>query len=140
MTRRNIILAVLALIVLIEVFVPDGYARVLEIHLDVLGGMAQKMSASAASGKRPTPNDLTELIYPLERARGFVGDYRGEEQRRSYIAFVELLDLYRDFVSSIDEARSTPERWQGFLPQLPARGLAVEEAVAGVRATLAAES
>lgn len=139
MSRRNLILAVLAVLIAVEVLVPDRYERVMEVHLEVLGGMAQKIGAIAAAGRRPTPNDLTELIYPLERARQFVDGYESYRDRGSYASFVELIATYEEFVDEIDSARSQPDRWDGFLPKVPAEVARIEAGVEQVRQALARE-
>ncbi len=140
MTARNAILTLIAVVVLVEVFVRRDYARVIEIHVDVLAGMAQKSEAIAATGRRPTPNDLTELIYPLERARDFMDKYRDEADRASYVAFGELADLYESFTRAIDSARSLPQRWDEFAPQVPTEVARIRAAAARVRSALAEES
>ena len=62
------------------------------VHLEVLGGLAGKTAGIAAAGGRLTPNALTELLYPLDRARGFLRSYDDHAERASYAAFVEVVE------------------------------------------------
>ncbi len=139
-TRRNVILAVLAVIVLVEVFGRDDYARVMQVHLDVLAAMAGKMAAVADVGKRPTPHDLTEIVYPLDRARQFVDTYEDHRSRESYGSFLDLIEVYQGFVLEVDAARGSPERWEQFRPLVDARVASIQAAVTRSRSALEAES
>jgi hypothetical protein len=140
MSRRNLLLALLAVVVAVELLVRDGYEDVIEVHLEVLQGLAGKMAAVAASGGRPTPNDLTEMIYPLERARGFLDEYRDQRQRESYRVFASLVDEYAGLVSAVDAARGEPERWQAFRGEVEPRVARIDGAAERVRASLSRES
>lgn len=102
----------------------SSYAQILRVHVEVLTGMAGKALARAEAGRRPTPNDLTELLYPLERARQFAHQYRKQAERPSYQAFLELLDGYEALVNEIDIARVSQEDWVALRQRLPAQGLA----------------
>jgi hypothetical protein len=101
--------------------------------------MAQKIGSMAAAGRRPSPNDLTELIYPLERARQFVDAHESYRDRSSYASFVELTKTYEEFIEEIDSARSQPDRWDEFLPRVPAEVARIDEGIERVRQALARE-
>lgn len=140
MNRRHLLLGLLAIVVAVELLVRDGYEKVLDVHVDVLQGLAGKIGALASAGGRPTPNDLTEMIYPLERARGFLRDYRDEAARESYRSFAALVDEYAALVSAVDAARGVPEQWEALREDVARRARLVEESAARVRATAARES
>lgn len=130
----------LLLIVLVEVFVRDGYEKVAGVHVDVLSGLAQKMGGIADSGRRPSPNDLTEMLYPLTRARHFLDEYRDESGRESYHAFSDLVARYEHFVTAVDAARGTAESWEAFRPRAGDMLRSVDTAVERTRAALAESS
>lgn len=140
MTRGRLLLILLALVLLAEVWLRGGYEKVLRVHLDVLPAMAHKMAANAEVGRRPAPNDLTELLYPLSRARQFVSEYRQHAGRPSYDSFVELVDAYERFVTAADAARATPEAWEAFRPLAAELLVPVDDAAARSRRALAAGS
>jgi len=140
MTWRRIIVAFLAVVVLAEVFVPDRYERVIEVHLDVLDGMAQKIDGIAAMGRRPSPNDLTELIYPLTRARQFTSKYESEGGRESYREFLEVVGAYEQLVAAVDAARGTDASWQATRQIVRDQVRVVAARVVATRAALAERS
>lgn len=117
-----------------------GYAEVMRVHLDVLGGMADKAAGNAATGRRPASNDVTELQYPLQRARQFAYQYRADERRESYRLFVAALDRYQALVEAIDAARGDVQRWSAAQPALPALYEAWQQAAGQVRAALEQEA
>jgi hypothetical protein len=88
-----------------------SYSEVMRVHLDVLGGLADKAAFNAEHGARPTSNDVTELTYPLERARQFAYQYRSYAERESYRRFVTALDRYQALVETVDAARGDEARW-----------------------------
>lgn len=114
-----------------------GYAEVMRIHLDVLSGLADKAAFNASSGRRPASNDVTELTYPLQRARQFAYQYRSYADRESYRLFVAALDRYQAFTEAIDAARGDATRWAAERPNIEARYGAWRDAAAEVRAALA---
>lgn len=140
MTWRRIILALLAVVVLAEVFVPDRYERVIDVHLDVLDGMAQKIDGVAAMGRRPSPNDLTELIYPLTRARHFTSQYEGESGRESYREFLAVVGAYDQLVAAVDAARGTDASWEKMRASVRDQVRIVAARVAATRSALAERS
>ena len=83
----------------------------MRVHLDVLCGMADKAAVQCRHGQRPTSNDVTELTYPLQRARQFAYQYRSYAERESYRRFVAALDRYQALVEAIDAARGDEARW-----------------------------
>lgn len=89
-----------------------GYARVLTIHVEVLTSMADKIAWQADIGRQPTPNDVTELLYPLERARRFRERYRGDDAPRSLALFSVLLDRYDAFAERVDRTRADASAWR----------------------------
>jgi hypothetical protein len=116
-----------------------GYGDILRVHLDVLSGLADKAASKAAAGHRPSSNDVTELAYPLQRARQFLDQYRGEAERGSYQRFAAALERYQAFVEAIDAARGDPERWRAARDQLRDRHAAWRAAADRVAAALDAE-
>jgi hypothetical protein len=114
-----------------------SYGEVLRVHLDVLGGMADKALYNAQAGGRPTSNDVTELTYPLQRARQFAYQYRGYDQRESYRLFGAALDRYQALAEAIDAARGDPARWDTERAQIGAQYQAWRDAADQVRAALA---
>jgi hypothetical protein len=113
-----------------------GYADVMRIHLDVLSGLAEKAAFNAGSGRRPSSNDVTELTYPLQRARQFVYQYRSYADRESYRLFASALDRYQAFADAIDAARGDEARWAAERPSIEARYQAWQAAADQVRAAL----
>jgi hypothetical protein len=114
----------------------NSYDDVLRVHLDVLSSLADKAAGNAAAGTRPRSNDITELTYPLQRARQFVHQYRGYSERASYTAFVSALDRYQAFVDTIDSARGDEARWQAERPRVAAAFAAWQASAEAVRAAL----
>ena len=117
-----------------------GYEDIMRVHLEVLSGMAAKVVAVAGTGRRPRPNDIIELTYPLQRARQFARQYEDYSERRSYRLFVACLDRYEYLVLGIDAARGEAERWAVRRTELPAQHAALAQAMEQVRAALASES
>jgi len=133
MNRRYVILVALALLIGVEHYVRDRYEKVIAVHVDVLSEMTNKATGLATLGKRPSPNDLTELMYPLERARQFIGEYRDESERPSYQRFVAAVDAYEALVMAIDAQRGSVESWADFRPLVAQRAGRVSAALAAVR-------
>lgn len=113
-----------------------GYDRVLTIHLDVLSGMVDKMVAIADAGRRPSSNDITEMLYPLERGRLFLHQFENRAQEESYRQFAAFLDRYAALAAAIDDARTDDGRWSGLRERLPTEAGALRDRVAGLRALL----
>ncbi len=97
----------------------SSYEEILRVHVEVLSSMVDKALAKAESGRRPTPNDITELHYPLERGRQFAHQYRQQAERPSYRSFEKLLDGYERLARQIDVARVSAEDWESLRPRLP---------------------
>jgi len=116
-----------------------SYAEVMRVHLEVLSGMADKAAFNAESGRRPSSNDITELSYPLERARQFAYQYRSDAQRESYRLFVAALDRYQSLVNAIDAARGDEARWAAERPRLAGLQQAWRAAAEQTRAALERE-
>lgn len=102
--------------------------------------MTAKAVESAAGGRRAGPNEVAELLYPLRRARQFAGQYESRRERESYRAFGELLDLYQDFVESIDAARADDVRWAAVASVLAERQRAIAAAAERTRRALDREA
>lgn len=132
-------LALVALFVLMPACLWRSYGEVMRVHLDVLEGLADKAIGNAAAGQRPTSNDITELAYPLQRARQFVYQYRDYADRDSYRHFVAALDRYQAMADAIDAARGDDARWNAEREALPGRADAWRAAAAQTRAALVAE-
>jgi hypothetical protein len=116
-----------------------SYADVMRVHLDVLGALAEKAVDNARSGQRPEANEVTELVYPLQRARQFAYEYRSYEDRESYRRFVAALDRYQAFVGAIDGARGDATRWTAQQPEINAQYDAWRAAADEARAALTRE-
>jgi hypothetical protein len=116
-----------------------SYEEIMRVHLEVLSGMARKAEARAETDRRPAPNDVTELLYPLERARQFLRQNQKRAGRPSYRAFEELLARYADFVAEVDSARVDEERWREFRARVAGDVRALEDRAAAVRAALQKE-
>jgi hypothetical protein len=116
-----------------------SYADVMRVHLDVLTSLAEKATFNAAAGQRPTSNDVTELTYPLQRARQFAYSYRSYASRESYARFVAALDRYQSMVEAIDGARGDEVRWAAEREALLGQAAAWRAAVEQVRAALERE-
>ena len=116
-----------------------SYGEVLRVHLDVLTGMADKAVYNAQAGQRPISNEVTELTYPLQRARQFAYQYRGYDERDSYRLFVSALDRYQALADAIDAARGDAARWDAERAQIGAQYDAWRAAADQVRAALARE-
>jgi hypothetical protein len=127
----------LLLAVLVTGCVWRGYDRVLSIHLDVLAGMADKMVSIAEVGRRPTSNDMTEMLYPLERGRLFLRQYERRAGEDSYRQFAQLLDRYAALAAAIDDARTDDGRWARLRPRLPDEARDLRQRVAAIRTALA---
>lgn len=117
-----------------------GYADVMRVHLEVLSGFAEKLAYNTRAGQRPTSNDVTELTYPLQRARQFAYQYRSDAARESYQRFTVALDRYQALVEAVDAARGDESRWAAERPQLTAQYEAWRTAAEAVHAALAHES
>jgi len=133
-------LLLLVLLLLAPACLWRSYADVMRVHLDVLSGMVEKASYNAESGQRPTSNDVTELTYPLQRARQFAYQYRTYAERESYTLFVAALDRYQALSEAIDAARGDAARWSEERSRLAAQCAAWRAAAERVRAALAHES
>ncbi len=127
----------LLLAVLLGGCVWRGYDRVLTIHLDVLSSMVEKMVAIAEVGRRPSSNDITEMLYPLERGRLFLRQYQKRQQEESYRRFAQLLDQYAAMAAAIDDARTDDGRWATLRRHLPSDARALSEHDAAIREVLA---
>jgi hypothetical protein len=132
--------ATIAFLVLLSACLWRGYARVMTIHTDVLAGMIDKMVSIAEAGRRPSPNDMTEMLYPLERGRVFLRQYENRSSDESYRRFAELLDAYAAIAATIDDARTDDRRWTALRQRLPGDAQAVQERIAAIRTTLGREA
>lgn len=132
-------LAPLVLLALVPACLWRSYGDVMRVHLDVLESLADKAAGNVAAGQRPTSNDVTELTYPLQRARQFVYQYRSDAERASYRRFIEALDRYQVLVDAIDGARGDEARWVAERSALPAQAAAWRAAAEQTRAALIAE-
>jgi len=112
--------ALLTIAVLVSGCPWRSYEQILTIHLDVLSSMTKKLLDTADAGRRPGPSDVTELLYPLRRARQFAHQYRSYSERQSYREFVTSLDSYEKLVREVDEARADDRRWQALRAKLTA--------------------
>ena len=132
-------LAPLVLLALVPACLWRSYGDVMRVHLEVLESLADKAAGNVAVGQRPTNNDVTELTYPLQRARQFAYQYRDDAARASYRRFLEALDLYQAMVDAIDAARGDDARWATEREALPGQAAAWRAAAAQTRDALIAE-
>jgi len=116
-----------------------SYAEIMRVHLDVLAAVAEKAADNARSGQRPASDEVTELFYPLQRARQFADEYRSYAERESYRRFVAALDRYQAFAGTIDSARGDAARWSAQQSELAAEYDSWRAALAAARAALARE-
>ncbi len=131
--------APLVLLLLAPACLWRSYGDVMRVHLEVLESLADKAAGNVAAGQRPTSNDVTELTYPLQRARQFAYQYRDDANRESYRRFIEALDRYQAMVDAIDAARGDDTRWRIERDALPAQSAAWRAAAEQTHAALAAE-
>jgi len=117
-----------------------SYEQILDVHLDVLSSMATKLVDTIESGGRPAPTDVTELQYPLRKARQFADQYRDYADRPSYKELEASLDAYEELVQEVDTARVDERRWDGLRADLVSRANAVRDRLATVRLALERES
>lgn len=133
--RLRLLLAAL----LLEACVWRGYERVMTIHLEVLSGMLDKMVSFVEAGRRPTPNDMTEMLYPLERAGLFLLQHRSRQEEESYRRFAAFVERYRELAAAVDAARSDEARWAELRAEVGASSAALRSEVDGVRLALQRE-
>lgn len=117
-----------------------GYERVLSIHIDVLAGMVDKIAWKADVGQAPTPNDVTELLYPLQRGRQFEERFGGADAPRSLAMFALFLGRYAAFADRIDRTRADGGAWRQERDSLLRRAAKLRKIAASVRAQLASEN
>lgn len=110
------------------------------MHVDLLLAMTRK-GADLVKARRFTPENLPELHYPLDRARGFAAAARrrsGVDPPPSLPAFETMLDRYASFVAVVDDARQ-PARSRTARPALRRAAREVRDAAEAVRRALATE-
>jgi hypothetical protein len=115
-----------------------GYATIMAVHLDVLTQTAAKLCAVVQSGKGPAAEEMGEYIYPLKRAREFLGQFSNYAERRSYQRFSSLLDRYDAMVRAVDAARAAGGQAPVESAQLAAESDALHQQAAEIRADLQA--
>ena len=135
MRRRSIVF----LLLLVSSCLWSRYGDILAVHVDVLLGMADKLVSKSEAGGRATPSDVTELVYPLQRARQFARSYEARSSQASYRALLVLLDRYEEMAEAIDTARGDEDRWSALRADLPARLEVLKNRAAEVRRALRAE-
>ena len=111
----------------------------MSVHVDVLSSEADKIVGNAEIGHRPIPADITEMTYPLQRARQFAYQYGAYSSRPSYASFVVVLDVYERLAKEIDAARTDEQRWKAVLGRLPVQYAELQRDVSETRAALAKE-
>jgi hypothetical protein len=110
------------------------------LHLAVLSCLAEKVAYNTREGQRPASSDVTELTYPLQRARQFAYQYRSYAERESYRRFTAALDRYQALTEAVDAARGDEARWAAERPRLADQYEAWRAAAEAARAALAHES
>jgi hypothetical protein len=132
-------LLLLGVVLLGQACVWRGYERVMAIHLEVLSGMLDKVASFVDAGRRPTPNDMTEMLYPLERADLFLLQHRDRQGEESYRRFAAFLERYRELAAAVDAARTDEARWVELRAGIGAGLAALRSEVDGVRLALQRE-
>lgn len=138
--RRARLSALVCLTLLAPACLWRSYDNVMRVHLDVLSQLAEKAEFNADHGQRPTSNDVTELTYPLQRARQFAYQYRSYDARESYKLFGVALDRYQAFSEAIDAARGDETRWTAERAALQERYRAWQQARDAASAALQREA
>jgi hypothetical protein len=115
-----------------------GYATIMTVHLDVLTQTAAKLCAVVQTGKGPAAEEMGEYIYPLKRAREFLGQFSNYAERRSYQQFSVLLDRYDAMVRAVDAARAVGRLAPEQSTQLAAERDALQQLAAEIRTDLQA--
>jgi hypothetical protein len=110
-----------------------GYAAILSVHLDVLTGMAGKLSSLAQADRGPSAEGMAEYVYPAKRARTFLRQFKGYTERQSYRDFGEFLDRYEVLVRDVDKARALGKAWKGEAKHIEAERAALAERAAQIR-------
>jgi hypothetical protein len=116
-----------------------GYARVLSIHVDVLTGMVDKTAWKVEEGRQLSPNDVTELLYPLQRGRQFEQRFRAADAPPSLRLFAVLLRRYDQFARRVDRTRADAGAWRLARVPLLRRATKLRRIAALVRAQLRRE-
>jgi hypothetical protein len=102
-----------------------GYGAILAVHLDVLTQTANKLVAVAESGRGISAQGMAEYVYPAQRGREFLRQFRSYQTRDSYQQFAKLLDEYEALVHETDTTRAEGKPWREALPGLARRRDAV---------------
>jgi hypothetical protein len=134
MAARSLLVVAL---ILLSACLWRSYGDVMTVHLEVLSAEAAKLADNAQAGERPTSNDMTELAYPLQRARQFAYQYRSYGERESYRLFTAALDRYQALSEAVDAARGDEGRWAEERSRLAAQYAAWRSAADEARAALA---
>ncbi|HXQ23644.1 MAG TPA: hypothetical protein VN812_18335 [Candidatus Acidoferrales bacterium] len=115
-----------------------SYATIMGVHLDVLTQTAAKLCAVVQAGRGPTAEDMAEYDYPLQRAREFLGQFRGYSERQSYRRFAVLLDRYAALVREVDAARAAGRALQPELAHWTVEHDALQQLATEIRGDLQA--
>jgi hypothetical protein len=110
-----------------------GYASIMSVHLDVLTGMADKLSSLAQADRGPGAEGMAEYVYPAKRGRTFLRQFDGDTKRQSYRQFGDFLDRYERLVGDVDKARALGKPWKGQAPHIEAERVALAELAARIR-------
>jgi len=135
--RMRARVAVVALI-LVQGCLWRGYARVLEIHLEVLDSMAAKM-CGLTGGPAPASETIGEFVYPAKRAREVEQQFASRREQSSYAAFDKVLQRYEALLQLFDRSRVNQETWAASAERVCEESRAVSADVVGVRQALAHE-
>jgi len=116
-----------------------GYATIVAVHLDVLTQTAAKLSSIVESGHGPSAQAMAEYVYPAQRAREFLQQFRNYSERQSYRRLGVLLDQYEAMVREVDAARAQGGDWTVTAERVHAERDAIENLAAEIRADLKTE-
>jgi hypothetical protein len=111
-----------------------SYAYILDVHVDVLTQMADKLAVMTEAGKGPTAETMAEYVYPAKRARTFLRQFDGYEKRASYHRFRQLLERYEALVREVDAARALGTEWKSKAPQIRRECDALQQMAVAIRA------
>ena len=115
-----------------------GYARVLEIHLDVLDSMAEKMCA-LTSGPPPPSQMMGEFVYPAKRAKELEEEESSRSDRASYKKFEQVVQQYEALVQLFDRSRVSTEVWTATAGEVCKQSRLITAEIHSVRESLAEE-
>jgi hypothetical protein len=111
---------------------------VLEIHLDVLDSMAQKMCTLTA-GPPPPSQMIGEFVYPAKRAKELEDEESTHSDRTSYKGFTQVVQNYEALVQLFDRSRVSTEVWSEAAAEVCDQSRLISAQIHSVRLSLVEE-